>query len=286
MGVRVDTNDLKKKAEKLRALHEGPGILALCNVWDAASARIVEEAGFAALATSSAGIAFSLGYPDGQRVSREAMAEAVERITRAAAVPVTADMESGYGPAPEAAAETVRSALAAGAVGINLEDARGEREFFDISLQVERVRAAREAADRAGVPLVINARTDVYLAGKGSPTEQLAETVRRANAYRQAGADCLFVPGVADADLIARLVREIQGPINILAGPGTPPLGELERMGVRRVSLGSGPMRATMALMREIARELAKNGTYAALTRDTIPYPDANRLFERHGGSR
>ncbi len=282
----MDTTDLKKKAERLRTLHKGPGILALCNVWDAASARIVEEAGFAALATSSAGIAFSLGYPDGQRVSREEMAEAVARITRAVAVPVTADMESGYGPAPEAAAETVRSALAAGAVGINLEDAHGDREFFDVALQVERVRAAREAADRAGVPLLINARTDVYLAGKGTPAEQFTEAVRRANAYHQAGADCLFLPGVADADVIERLVREIHGPINILAGPGTPPLRELERMGVRRVSLGSGPMRATMALTREIARELAKTGSYAALTRHTIPYREANRLFERHEGSR
>jgi 2-methylisocitrate lyase-like PEP mutase family enzyme len=276
----MTTNTLREKADRLRALHAGPRILVLCNVWDAASSRIVEEAGFPAIATTSAGIANSLGYADGQRISREEMAEAVARITRAVAVPVTADLESGYGPTPESAAETARSAIAAGAVGMNLEDALDERNFIDMSLQCDRVRAAREAGEQSGVPLVINARTDVYLAGIGSPAEQFSEAVRRGNAYREAGADCLFLPGVTDAAVIARLVREINGPINILAGPSTPPVGELERIGVRRVSLGSGPMRATMALTQRIARELAESGTFNSFTRDTISYKDANRLFE------
>jgi 2-methylisocitrate lyase-like PEP mutase family enzyme len=275
----MTTNALREKAERLRALHAGPRILVLCNVWDAASARIVEAAGFPALATTSAGIANSLGYADGQRISREEMAEAVARITRTVAVPVTADMEAGYGATPESAAETARAAIAAGAVGMNLEDALEERDFIDIKLQSDRVRAAREAGEQAGVPLVINARTDVYLVRIGSPAEQFGEAVRRANAYREAGADCLFLPGIADADVIARLVREINGPINILAGQSTPPVGELERMGVRRVSMGSGPMRATMALTRRIARELAESGTYASFTRETISYADANRLI-------
>ena len=275
----MSANEMRGKAERLRALHAGPRVLVLCNAWDAASSRVVEEAGFPALATTSAGIANSLGYADGQHISREEMAEAVARITRAVAVPVTADMEAGYGPTPEAAAETARAAIAAGAVGMNLEDAFEERNFIDIGLQSDRVRAAREAGEQAGVPLVINARTDVYLAGIGDPAEQFKEAVRRANAYREAGADCLFLPGVADAGLIARLVREINGPINILAGPSTPPVGELERIGVRRVSMGSGPMRATMALMQRIARELAQSGTYTSFTRDTISYTEANRLI-------
>ncbi|MDE3135615.1 MAG: isocitrate lyase/phosphoenolpyruvate mutase family protein [Acidobacteriota bacterium] len=275
----MTANPLREKAERLRALHAGPRILVLCNVWDAASARIVEEVGFPALATTSAGIANSLGYADGQRISRTEMAEAVARITRAVAVPVTADMEAGYGPTPESAAETARAAIAAGAVGMNLEDALEERNFIDINLQCDRVRAAREAGEQAGVPLVINARTDVYLAGIGSPAEQFAEAIRRANAYREAGADCLFLPGATDAAVIARLVREVNGPINILAGPPTPPVGELERMGVRRVSMGSGPMRATMALMQRIARELAESGAYTSFTRGAISYAEANRLF-------
>jgi 2-methylisocitrate lyase-like PEP mutase family enzyme len=282
----VNTNELREKAERLRALHAGPRILVLCNVWDAASARVVEDAGFPAIATSSAGIANSLGYPDGQHVSREEMAAAVARITRAVAVPVTADMESGYGPTPEAAAETARAAIAVGAVGINLEDAIAENQFFDIGLQAERVRAAREAGEKAGVPLVINARTDVYLAGAGEPAERFENAVRRANAYREAGADCLFLPGVTDAEVIARLVREIHGPINILATAGAPTTGELERMGVRRVSVGSGPMRATMTLMHRIARELAQSGSYTYFTRDTISYTEANRLFEGRASSR
>jgi 2-methylisocitrate lyase-like PEP mutase family enzyme len=282
----MTTNALREKAERLRALHAGPRILVLCNAWDAASARIVEEAGFPALATTSAGIANSLGYADGERISREEMAQAVARITRAVSIPVTADMEAGYGPTPEAAAETARAAIAAGAVGMNLEDALEERNFIDIALQSDRVRAARQAGEQIGVPLVINARTDVYLARLGSPDEQFAEAVRRANAYREAGADCLFLPGIADAAVIARLVREINGPINILAGPSAPAVGELERMGVRRVSMGSGPMRATMALTQRIARELAESGTYASFTRDTISYVEANRLVAGRAAKR
>jgi 2-methylisocitrate lyase-like PEP mutase family enzyme len=282
----VNTNELRGKAERLRALHAGPRILVLCNVWDAASARVVEDAGFPAVATSSAGIAYSLGYPDGQRISPEEMADAVAGITRAVGVPVTADMESGYGSTPEAAAETARSAIAAGAVGINLEDAIEENEFFEISLQAERVRAAREAAEKAGVPLVINARTDIYLKAAGEPAGRFEEAVRRANAYREAGADCLFLPGVTDAAVIARLVREVHGPINILATDGAPTTGELERMGVRRVSVGSGPMRAAMTLAHRIAHELAQSGTYVSFTRDVISYAEANRLFENRAPSR
>lgn len=279
----MSATQLREKADRLRALHAGPKILVLCNVWDVASARIVEAAGFPAIATTSAGIANSLGFPDGQRIPREQMVDAVARVARAVDVPVSADLESGYGRTPEAAAETARAAVAAGAVGINLEDALGEREFFDPQLQCERVRAACEAGRQAGVPLVVNARTDIYLAGAGSADEQFAQAVRRANAYREAGADCLFVPGVSDAAVIARLVREIRGPINILAGASTPPVSELERMGVRRVSVGSGPMRATLALTQRIARELAQSGSYASFTRDTISYDDANRLLEpRH----
>jgi 2-methylisocitrate lyase-like PEP mutase family enzyme len=281
----MTANELRDKADRLRALHAGPKILVLCNVWDAASARIVEHAGFPAIATTSAGIANSLGYPDGQRISRAEMLDAVARIARSVSVPVSADLESGYGRAPEAAAETARAAIAAGAVGLNLEDALDEREFFDIALQCDRVRAACQAARDAGVPLVVNARTDVYLAGSGSPDDQFAEAVRRANAYREAGADCLFVPGVSDAAVIARLVREIHGPINILAGPATPPVPELEKLGVRRVSMGSGPMRATMALTQKIARELAQSGSYASFTRDTISYRQANQLLSSEQSS-
>ena len=271
----------RERAETLRRLHQGPPILVLPNVWDVVTARIVEAAGFAALATTSAGVAFALGYPDGERIRRAEMAAAVRRIAARVRVPVTADMEAGYGRMPEAVAETAREVIAAGAVGMNLEDAPGDGDgLFDVALQAERVRAARESAESAGVPLVINARTDVFLASIGAPETRLSHAVRRLNAYRAAGADCLFAPGVADRATIATLVREVGGPLNVLAGPGCPPVPELEALGVRRLSLGSGVMRATLGLVRRIAGELRGPGTFTALVGDQVPsHAEVNRLL-------
>ena len=271
----------RERAEILRRLHQGPHILVLPNVWDVVTARIVEASGFAALATTSAGVAFALGYPDGERISREEMAAAVRRIAARVRVPVTADMEAGYGRTPQAAAETAREVIAAGAVGMNLEDAPADGDgLFDVGLQAERLRAVRESAESAGVPLVINARTDVFLASVGAPETRLSHAVRRLNAYRAAGADCLFAPGVTDRGTIATLVREVGGPLNILAGPGGPPVPELEALGVRRLSLGSGVIRATLGLVRRIADELRGPGTFSALVGDQVPpHAEVNRLL-------
>jgi len=271
----------RERVEILRRLHQGPRILVLPNVWDVVTARIVEAAGFSALATTSAGVAFALGYPDGERISRAEMVAAVRRIAGRVRVPVTADMEAGYGRTPQAAAETAREVIAAGAVGMNLEDAPADGDgLFDVALQAERVRAARESAEAAGVPLVINARTDVFLASIGAPETRLSHAVRRLNAYRAAGADCLFAPGVTDRATIATLVREVGGPLNVLAGPGCPPVPELEALGVRRLSLGSGVMRATLGLVRRIAGELQGPGTFAALFGDQVPpHAEVNRLL-------
>jgi 2-methylisocitrate lyase-like PEP mutase family enzyme len=260
-------DEQKSKASAFRAMHRGPKALLLPNVWDVASARIIEEAGFGAIATTSAGIAFSLGYPDGQRISREEMLARVARIARAVRVPVTADAEAGYGDRPEDAAQTTREVIEAGAIGMNLEDGTGnpEHPLVDLSLQLEKIRAVREAALKAGVLLVLNARTDVYLDQVGAPEARYGETIKRSLAYRDAGADCIFVPGVRDADTISKLVREIQAPLNILAGPGSPSVPELEKLGVARVSLGSGPMRATLGLLRRMAQEVKSYGTYGAL---------------------
>ncbi|MBI1968106.1 MAG: isocitrate lyase/phosphoenolpyruvate mutase family protein [Gemmatimonadetes bacterium] len=269
-----------QKAETLRRLHGGPRALVLPNVWDVVGARIVEQAGFPAIATSSAAVAWALGYSDGERIGRDEMAAAAARIARAVAVPVTADMEAGYGPRPEDAAATARAVVAAGAVGMNLEDAAdGEGiALLDVALQAERIRAAREAAAVAGVPIVINARTDVYLAGIGEPASRLGHAVRRLNAYREAGADCLFCPGVKDAGVIAALVRELTGPLNILAGPGAPSVPELERLGVRRVSLGAGVMRTALGAVRRVAVELGGPGTYTAIA-DLALTDDLNHLL-------
>ncbi len=273
----------RERAEALRALHHAERPLVLANAWDAASARLVEEAGFPAVATTSAGIAYTLGYPDGERIARREMLQVVARIAAAVRIPVTADLEAGYGPGPEAMARTARDLVAAGAVGLNLEDARGRarRKLLAIPAQVERIRAVRETAAALGVPVVINARTDAFhFAGEARAVE---EAVERGNAYLDAGADCVFVPFVQAADVIARLVQGIRGPVNILGGPGAPTIAELAALGVRRVSVGSAPLRATLGLARRIAEELRERGTYGLIGEYAIPYDELQRLFAGSG---
>jgi 2-methylisocitrate lyase-like PEP mutase family enzyme len=270
----MNTELQKAKSAAFRALHRG-NILILPNAWDVASARTIQQAGGSAVATTSAGIAFSLGYPDGQRISREEMLTVVGRIAAAVRVPVTADVEAGYGERPEDAARTARDVLAAGAVGMNLEDATGDPQhpLFDLTLQIERVKAVQETE------IVLNARTDVYLLEVGAPEKRYDEAVLRLAAFRDAGADCVFVPGLRDAATIGRLVKDLQCPVNILAGPGSPPVPELRKLGVARVSVGSAAMRATLGLLRRIAEELKSAGTYATLE-GGISFADANRMME------
>ncbi|MBZ5705414.1 MAG: isocitrate lyase/phosphoenolpyruvate mutase family protein [Acidobacteriia bacterium] len=262
-----DIEKQKAKANAFRAMHRGPHVLLLPNVWDVASARVVEEAEFGAIATTSAGVAFTLGYPDGEKISREEMLARVARIARAVKVPVTADVEAGYGNRPEDAAQTARAVIDAGAVGMNFEDGTDDPAdpLVDLSLQLEKIRAIREAALKTGVLLVLNARTDVYLLQVGDPAKRYDEAVRRLLAFRDAGAECVFVPGLGDTETIRRIVQDLKCPVNILAGPGFPSVPELEKLGVARVSLGSGPMRATLGLVRSMAEELKSSGTYKAL---------------------
>jgi 2-methylisocitrate lyase-like PEP mutase family enzyme len=271
--------DQKQKALTFRQLHHGPKTLLLPNVWDVAGARIVEEAGYPAIATTSAGVAFSLGYPDGQKISRAEMLARVARIAKAVQVPVTADVEAGYGNRPEDAAATASGVIEAGAVGMNFEDGTGDatQPLADLSLQLERIRAIRETAMKAGVLLVLNARTDVYLDAVGTPEKRYELALQRGIAYRDAGADCVFVPGVRDPATIAQLVKDLECPVNALAGYGSPPVPELEKLGVARVSLGSGPMRATLGMLRRMAEELKTSGTYSLLE-GAPTHADVNRI--------
>lgn len=275
----------RRKAEALRAMHDRKRILVLVNAWDAMSARVIEEAGARAIATSSATMAQALGYPDGEAAPRSEIVAAIARIARAVDAPVTADVESGFGATPADVAETIRMVIDAGAVGVNLEDAIHERrgELYDLPQALERLNAAREAAVRTGVPVVINARTDVFLLGVGPKEGRLDLAITRANAFREAGADCLFVPGVRDGQRIGELARRLNGPLNILAGPGTPPVAELERMGVARVSVGSWPGLVAMSNARKAAQELLSAGTYTFISADTITYPEANEIMKRRG---
>jgi 2-methylisocitrate lyase-like PEP mutase family enzyme len=266
-------------AESFRRSHAGPGILVLPNAWDVATARLVEAAGFAGIATTSAGIAWAYGYPDGERISRTEMIEAVGRIAAAVRLPVTADVEAGYGATPEAAAGTARAVVAAGAVGLNLEDGTADGGLLDVALHVERLHAVRDAGASSGVPLVINARTDAFEVQAWDPARRFAEAVRRANAYRAAGADCLFVPHVSDAATIGRLALEIAGPLNVIAGPPAPPIRDLERLGVRRASLGPRVVQAALGLVRRAVVELRDRGTYDTMTELLIPFAELQGLL-------
>jgi 2-methylisocitrate lyase-like PEP mutase family enzyme len=273
----------REKAETLRSLHRGPRSLVLPNVWDVVTARIVEEMGFPVVATTSAGIASSLGYADGQHIGMQEMLSVVARIASAVRLPVSADLEAGYGLTPEAMAQTARHLIATGAVGLNLEDTIGHGEESQVSLplQVAKIRALRQAANSEGVPLVLNARTDIYLLGIGDPATRFERTVERLHAYREAGADCLFVPGVRDADTIRRLVAEAGAPLNILAGPGSPSVSELERLGVARISLGSSLARAALTNTKNALKELLDTGTYSLLE-GSLSCAEVNQLVQRN----
>ncbi len=271
----------RAKAEAFRAMHDRSRILVLPNAWDAMSARVIEEAGARAIATTSAGVAFSVGYSDGEAIPRDEMIAAIARIARVVTVPVSADIESGFANDTRELAETIRRVIDAGAVGINLEDQVHDRSrrLYDLEVAVERVRAAREVAEATGAPLVINARTDVYLLGVGEPETRFEHAVRRANAYRKAGADCLFVPAVGSRADIERLVPALEGPLNLLSIPGLPTVPELERLGVARLSLGTKLTLDAMSVLKKSVTDLLSNGTYESMLEGAIGYPDANRLM-------
>ncbi len=280
--ISVNRGEQKERAKRFLDLHHAPHILVLPNAWDAASAKMFERAGFDAIATTSAGIASSYGYPDGEQISLAEMLEAVRRIANAVALPVTADMEAGFGSSADEVAETARLVLEAGAIGLNLEDGTRDKShpLSDTSLQIEKIKAVRQTADAFGVPLIINARTDIYESLDKNDKTLLAQAIQRGNAYREAGADCIFVISVDDKKIIAELVREINAPINVLARYGSPTISDLEKLGVARVSFGSIPMRATMSLVGRIAEELKQNGTYN-FAQDILSYAEVNSYFER-----
>ncbi len=265
--------------DEFRRLHSpASGILVLPNAWDAMSARAIEAAGARAIATTSSGVSWSLGRPDGQGLTRDEMVAAVGRIVRAVQVPVTADVEGGYGRGvPDDAAETARQVIAAGAVGINLEDSPGRDGAV---LLAPEEHAARIAGARAGggAGLFINARVDVYLRQAVAEERRFDETIRRARAYVAAGADGIFVPGVSDAEVIRRLAGAVGAPLNVMAGPGSPDVPALHALGVARVSVGPKLALAVMGQVQRAAAELLGRGSYAAL--EGAPgFPEVNGLF-------
>jgi 2-methylisocitrate lyase-like PEP mutase family enzyme len=269
----VTTSASNDKAATLLGLHSGPGFV-IPNAWDAGSARVLEQVGFPAIATTSAGIAWALGVPDGGAVDRETMLDHVARIVGAVSVPVTADLEAGYGDTADDVGRTVARAAAVGAVGANIEDAKKDG-LYGIEEAVDRLLAARAAAPSGA--FVLNARTDTYLAG--STGDVFDETLERAIRYVDAGADCVFVPGVVEEKTIRRLADAIPAPLNVVAGlASTTPAPTLFSLGVKRVSVGGSLARASLSMLERAGRELLDSGTLGFLD-DAISYGDLQRRF-------
>jgi 2-methylisocitrate lyase-like PEP mutase family enzyme len=275
------TKDRQKQlADSFRAMHRGP-LLLLANAWDPMSARQFEAAGFGAVATTSGGLAWDLGYADGEKAPWSEVVAATRRIVDAVRVPVTADIEAGYGDTPDQVGKSIAEIVATGAVGFNLEDGtpRADMPVRPVEDAVARIRAARAAATTAGVPMVINARIDLYLKNVGDPASRYDETVKRAKAYLAAGADCIYPFGQIDMDTIARLVKAIDAPVNIVARAGMPPAAELEKIGVARVSIASAATLAVMSLIKTIGEELRATGKFDGLGH-SMNRPEAQKLFE------
>jgi 2-methylisocitrate lyase-like PEP mutase family enzyme len=276
----------KEKAERFLQFHHDEEILVLVNSWDAGSSKLVEACGFKAIATTSMGIAASMGYPDCQIITLPEMITAIEGIVNCVKAPVTVDIEAGYGNNLDEIVDSVRRIIATGIVGINIEDSLDlnpvlveETEFC------ERISAIRELSDSLGFHLVINARTDSFYTSTGTPSEKLSQSIRRGNKYREAGADCIFVQPVWDKETISTLVKEIDAPVNILANPGfnaglPPSVLELQDLGVARLSLGSSLMKATLALIKKVAEEVAGKGTYTTLLDSLTPIQDAVAAYK------
>jgi len=269
----------KEKAEDFRALHHGKRILILPNGWDVPSARVFEDAGFPAIATSSAGLLVSLGYPDGEMIGRDEFVSAVGRIARALSVPLSADVVAGFGKTTKEVLVTVKAILKIGAVGINIEDfTHATKKLFPVERQVENVKAIRKLGETVGIPLVINARTDALRFAEGDEGARFKEAVRRATAYRDAGADCVYPMGLTDAASIAKFVKALDFPINVMVRKGLPPISELQKLGVARVSFGPGPSYAAMGLLKRIAKEVLEKGTYENLVEGAITFNELNAL--------
>jgi 2-methylisocitrate lyase-like PEP mutase family enzyme len=269
----------KEKAEDFRALHHGKRILILPNGWDVPSVRVFEEAGFPAVATSSAGMLVSLGYPDGEVIGRGEFVSAVERIARVLSVPLSTDIVAGFGKSTKEVIVTVKAILKTGAVGINIEDfTHATKKLYPIERQIENVKAIRKLGGTTGIPLVINARTDALRYAEGDEGARFKEAVRRAIAYRDAGADCVYPMGLIDATSIAGFVKALSFPVNVMVRKGLPPISELERLGVARVSFGPSPSYAAMGLLKRAAKEVLERGTYENLTEGAITFDELNSL--------
>lgn len=286
------TDTQKQKAEAFLQFHHDEEMLVLLNSWDAGSSKLIEACGYKAIATTSMGIAAALGYPDCEVIQLQEMIAVIQGIVKAVQVPVTMDMEAGYGDTTDEILESVRQVIATGIVGINIEDSIDLNPVLvDVTEFCERISAIRALSDSLDFHLVINARTDSFYTSQASTKEKLSESIRRGNKYREAGADCIFVQPVWDKETISTLVKEINAPINILSNPGIgdglpPSVHDLQDLGVARLSLGSSLMKASLALIKKVADELTGDGTYHKLSEAMTPLPDAALAYRMATGQK
>jgi len=281
----MDTNEHNRRAQILRDLHRAPPTLLLPNAWDAISAAIFEAAGYKAVATTSGGLAWALGFQDGEKTPWPEVVAATARIAAVVSVPVTADIEAGFGDTPDAVARHVVEIAQAGAVGVNLEDGAPHlpSHMRTIEDAAARISATRRTVAAAGLDVVINARTDVYLHGTGDAAARFEETVQRGKAYLAAGADCIYPFGLIDLPVIEKLTKALGAPINIVGRAGTPPLAALEKAGVARVSIASGATMVVMSELQRLAKELRAKGDFAILDH-RMTRMEAQQLFAKPKG--
>ena len=261
------------QAHAFHALHAEGRFLILANAWDAGSARLIESLGAPAIATTSSGVSWARGYADGHALPIPTLLATIADMARGIEVPLTADIEGGFSDDPAAVGKLVGEVIAAGAVGINLEDGMTAPARF-----ADKVRAARQAGELAGVRVFVNARTDVFLRGLAPEGERVAEVLSRAELYRQAGADGIFVPGAkAEAD-IRQIAAGITLPLNIMASPGVPPAASLRAFGARRLSAGGAIAQTMWAQAAAMAKAFLAEGDSDAVTRGAMAYADLNKL--------
>jgi 2-methylisocitrate lyase-like PEP mutase family enzyme len=268
-----------EKAEEFRTLHDRREVLVLPNAWDVPSARVFEDEGFPAIATSSAGMMVSLGYPDGEEIPPNEFEAAVGRISRALTVPLSVDVVGGFGDTPEGVSGSVRTIVRAGAVGINIEDfVHSTKKLLSIERQKGRLQALIHLRESLKVPFVINARTDALRYAAGDDDARMEAAIRRAEAYRDMGVDCVYPMGLTDAQSISRFVKALDFPVNVMVRKGLPPVQDLKRLGVARVSFGPAASYAAMGLLKRASREVQEKGTFSALVEGAITFDELNSL--------
>lgn len=269
----------RAKAEAFQDLHHSKRLFILPNAWDVPSARLFEDLGFPAVATSSAGLMVSLGYPDGQTIPRTVLISAVEKVAKVLSVPLSADIVAGFGSTPKQVEATVKSVVKAGAIGVNIEDfEHSTKKLFEIDSQVKKLRMVKKLVGSLKIPFVLNSRTDAYKFAEGDDEARLKEAIRRATAYRDAGADCVYPMGLVDSSMIKTFVEALNCPVNVMVRGGLPGVEELDNIGVKRVSFGPAASYATFGFLKRACQEVLEKGTFSSLTEGAINFDELNSL--------